>query len=223
MDDVRELAPQDRARLWLVRTDRRPEDDDGRGAGVLDEGELRRAAGFRFARHRARYVAAHLALRGILGEHLGCAPGDVRFVREPCPECDGPHGRPAVADTPDLHFSLSHSGDLALIALAPAPVGADVEELPTAEVARDLAVVLHPRERAELDGLDAPSEHQVAVGRAWVRKEAYLKGLGTGLARAADLDYVGTLPDAPGAPDGWAVRDVPVPDGYLAAVAVAPD
>ncbi|MFE6891147.1 4'-phosphopantetheinyl transferase family protein [Streptomyces sp. NPDC057694] len=219
MDDVRELAPRDRARLWLVRTDGEPSGD---GAGVLDAGELRRAAGFRFARHRVRYVAAHLALRGVLGERLGCAPGEVRFVREPCPECDEPHGRPAVADAQGLHFSLSHSGDLALIALAPAPVGADVEELPSAEVAQDLSAVLHPRERAELAALGELPEHRVALGRAWVRKEAYLKGIGTGLARAADLDYVGTLPDSPGAPGGWAVRDVPVPQGYLAAVAVAP-
>ncbi|MER5948687.1 4'-phosphopantetheinyl transferase superfamily protein [Streptomyces sp. NPDC001904] len=222
MDDVRELAPRDRARLWLVRTDGLPEDGAGSGTGVLDKDETRRAAGFRFARHRVRYVAAHLALRGILGERLGCPPGAVRFVREPCPECGGPHGRPAVADTPDLHFSLSHSGDLALVALAPVPVGADVEELPSADAAQDLVTVLHPRERAELDALDATPGHRAALGRAWVRKEAYLKGLGTGLARAADLDYVGTLPDAPGAPGGWTLRDVPVPDGYLAAVAIAP-
>ncbi|WP_353945441.1 4'-phosphopantetheinyl transferase superfamily protein [Streptomyces sp. HUAS MG91] len=222
MDDVRELAPRGRARLWLARTDGRSADGGDAGAGVLDAGELRRAAGFRFARHRVRYVAAHLALRGILGERLGCAPGAVRFVREPCPECGEPHGRPALADPSGPHFSLSHSGDLALIALAPVPVGADVEELPSADATRDLAAVLHPRERAELAALGAPQERRVALGRAWVRKEAYLKGLGTGLARAADLDYVGTLPGAPGAPGGWTVRDVPVPDGYLAAVAVAP-
>ncbi|MEU6843476.1 4'-phosphopantetheinyl transferase superfamily protein [Streptomyces sp. NPDC046716] len=219
MDDVRELPPQGPARLWLARTDGATEDS---GTGVLDAGEMRRAAGFRFARHRVRYVAAHLALRGVLGERLGCAPGAVRFVREPCPGCGEPHGRPALADARDVHFSLSHSGDLALIALASAPVGADVEELPSADATRDLAAVLHPRERAELDALGSLPERRVALGRAWVRKEAYLKGLGTGLARAADLDYVGTLPAAPGAPGGWTVRDVPVPHDCLAAVAVAP-
>ncbi|MFJ4715602.1 4'-phosphopantetheinyl transferase family protein [Streptomyces sp. NPDC088785] len=227
MDGVRELAPRDRARLWLARTDGHATDggDGGGGAdgaGVLDADELRRAAGFRFARHRVRYVAAHLALRGILGERLGCAPGAVRFVREPCPRCAEPHGRPALADARDLHFSLSHSGDLALIALAPVPVGMDVEELPSAEAARELAAVLHPRERAELAALADPVEHRDALARAWVRKEAYLKGIGTGLSRAPDLDYVGALPGVPGSPDGWTVRDVPVPSGHLAAVALAP-
>lgn len=220
-DDTTELAPAGAVRLWLVRTAPRTAADSD-GAGVLDADELRRAAAFRFDRHRDRYVAAHLALRRILGERTASAPGDVRLTRRPCPGCGEPHGRPALADRDDLHFSLSHSGDLALVALAPAPVGADIEELVAAEVADELTAVLHPRERAELAALDAPSARRAAVARAWVRKEAYLKGIGTGLSRSTELDYVGTLADSPEGPDGWTVRDVPVPKGYAAAVALGP-
>ncbi|MEU6391118.1 4'-phosphopantetheinyl transferase superfamily protein [Streptomyces sp. NPDC046939] len=218
LDRVRKLPGPGDLGLWLVRTD----GEAGDAAGVLDTGELRRAAAFVFDRHRLRYVNAHLALRSILAEHLGRAPAALRFVREPCPGCGEPHGRPALADTPDLHFSLSHSGDLALVALAATPVGADVEELTPPATADELSAVLHPRERAELAALPDPSERSRAMSRAWVRKEAYLKGIGTGLSRATDLDYVGTLPDAPGAPGGWSLRDVPVPEGYAAAVAVSP-
>ncbi|MGD6742460.1 4'-phosphopantetheinyl transferase family protein [Streptomyces sp. BH106] len=221
MDDVRELPAAGPVRLWLV-TAGPGSAPPGDGVGVLDVEEARRAAAFRFDRHRVRYVAAHLALRGILGERLGCAPGDVRFTRLACPGCGGPHGRPALVDAPDVHFSLSHSGDLALVALAPAPVGADVEELPSAEVAEELTAVLHPRERAELAALAGPEERRLAVALAWVRKEAYLKGLGTGLSRGTDLDYVGARADSPGAPDGWSLWDVPVPGGYTAAVALGP-
>lgn len=216
LNHVRELPAQGGVGLWLVRTDA----GDGDGTGVLDAGEQRRAAAFAFDRHRLRYVNAHVALRGILAGQLGRTPAALRFVREPCPGCGEPHGRPALADAPsDVHFSLSHSGDLALVALAATPVGADVEELTPATVADELTAVLHPRERAELAALSDPSERGRATSRAWVRKEAYLKGIGTGLSRATDLDYVGTLPDAPGAPDGWSVRDVPVPEGYAAAIA----
>lgn len=221
MDDVRELSAVGSVRLWLVTTGPGSA-PPGDGVGVLDAEESRRAAAFRFDRHRGRYVAAHLALRGILGGRLGRAPGDVRFTRLACPGCGGPHGRPALADAPDVHFSLSHSGDLALVALAPAPVGADVEELPSAEVAEELTAVLHPRERAELAALAGPEERRFAVARAWVRKEAYLKGLGTGLSRGTDRDYVGARADSPGAPDGWSLHDVPVPEGYTAAVALGP-
>ncbi|MFZ3597699.1 4'-phosphopantetheinyl transferase family protein [Streptomyces sp. BH104] len=223
---VKELPAAGAVGLWLVETAAETSGTnatDGLDAlDILDADERRRAAAFHFDRHRVRYVAAHRALRTVLGERLGRAPEDVRFTRLPCPGCGGPHGRPALADAPGLHFSLSHSGDLALVALAPAPVGADVEELPSAKVAGELTAVLHPRERAELASLTDPEEHRLAVARAWVRKEAYLKGLGTGLSRGTDRDYVGVLTHSPGAPDGWTLRDVPVPEGYTAAVALGP-
>ncbi|MEV1024797.1 4'-phosphopantetheinyl transferase superfamily protein [Streptomyces sp. NPDC050264] len=218
MDHVRELPGVGPVGLWLVRTEAGTDD----GVGVLGADELRRAAAFAFDRHRTRYITAHLALRGILGDRLGRAPGTLRFVRQPCPGCGESHGRPALADAPDVHFSLSHSGDLALVALAPAAVGADVEELTSPAAAEDLTSVLHPRERAELAALEDPLERRLAVSRAWVRKEAYLKGIGTGLSRPTDLDYVGTLPNSPGTPGGWSVSDVPVPQGYAAAVALSP-
>ena len=53
----------------------------------------------------------------------------------------------------------------------------------------------------------------------WTRKEAYLKGIGTGLARGVAADYLGATGLAP-LPAGWSVLDVPVPDGHAAAAAV---
>ena len=217
-DNVRELTPAGAVRLWLVRTDAGPADD----TGMLDAAERRRAAAFRFDRDRDRYVAAHLALRTILAGALAADPGRLSFTRRACPRCGEPHGRPALTDFPDAHFSLSHSGDLALVALAPAPVGADVEVLPPPEAVAELISSLHPVERAELAAYDGLPERRLALARTWVRKEAYLKGVGTGLSLGAHLDYVGSLPHSPGAPDGWTVVDVPVPDGYTAAVAISP-
>ncbi|GHH83285.1 hypothetical protein GCM10018793_45010 [Streptomyces sulfonofaciens] len=186
--------------------------------GVLDATEQKRAADFRREEHRRGYVAAHVALRFLLGARLGLAPGAVRLTRETCPTCGELHGRPAVVGG-GVHFSLSHSGALALIAMAPVTVGADVEETPSREVADQTARMLHPDEAAELAALP-DAERAMAFGRAWVRKEAYLKALGTGLSRSLALDYVGTGPTPPPGPRGWALTDVRVPQGYLAAVAV---
>ncbi|GGJ63604.1 hypothetical protein [Streptomyces brasiliensis] len=53
-----------------------------------------------------------------------------------------------------------------------------------------------------------------------IRKEACLKGLGTGLAHGLSADYLGTGPDPAGALPGWTVADVPVGALRTAAIAV---
>ncbi|MFI5761179.1 4'-phosphopantetheinyl transferase family protein [Streptomyces sp. NPDC051563] len=214
-----QAQPAASASVWLVDTD----DRDGAAARlapeVLDQDEHRRAAGFKREKDRRRYIASHVALRVLLGSRLDLAPGRVRITRAPCPSCGGPHGRPVTEDGP-VHFSLSHSDRLALVALGPKPVGADVEALlPEAAVA-ELAGQLHPRESAELAALD-PAGRPAALGRVWVRKEAYLKGLGIGLARGLSLDYVGTGDTPASGLPGWSLTNVAVPPGFTAAVAVA--
>jgi 4'-phosphopantetheinyl transferase len=221
------LPARGEAQVWLRETS-----DVVGDPGLLDDAERTRAGSFVRDLDRDRYVAAHVMLRQLLGRHLGTPPDRLRFGRETCPCCGGPHGRPVLvgahADR-GLEFSLSHAGPLVLVALAAQPVGADVEAIPQPGVLTELGSVLHPAERAELeelakldadrpagagqDGAAAPE----GFARLWTRKEAYLKGLGTGLGRAPHLDYVGTR--QPG-PDGWTLADVPAPVGYAAAVAL---
>jgi 4'-phosphopantetheinyl transferase len=196
-------------------------------AGMLDAAEARRIAAFQDPAARERYLTSHVGLRILLGGRLGIAPAAVEFVRERCgmPDCDRPHGRPAVAGRPDLRFSMAHAGDAALYALAAAPVGADIE---SATIAGDglerAAARLHPAERAAVAALPAERRREALLG-CWVRKEAYLKGIGTGLAGGIGTHHVGladrlAAPGAPPVPEGWSLVDVPVPDGYQAAVAV---
>ncbi|MBT2383397.1 4'-phosphopantetheinyl transferase superfamily protein [Streptomyces sp. ISL-11] len=205
-------------RLWLLRVSDRPVPPPGEYERILDARERERAAGFVRDLHRERYVAAHLGLRQLLGAYLDLAPAAVGTVREPCPGCGGPHGRPAVAGAP-FHFSLSHAGDLALFAFASTPVGADVEEEQGPGVIDEVARMLHPDETAEITAHAGP-ERPAAFARCWTRKEAYLKGTGTGLSEDPSVTYVGAGP-VPGAPGGWALTDVAVGRGYAAAVAVA--
>ncbi|MEV5242514.1 4'-phosphopantetheinyl transferase superfamily protein [Streptomyces cinnamoneus] len=203
--------------LWLLHTpepwlravspDRSP----------LDGQERARAASFVRPLDAARYVAAHLMLRRVLGAYLDLPPGEVGFVREECPCCGEPHGRPAVSVPGAPHFSMSHGGDLVLVGVAAAPVGVDVEQLPAAHTVSEVSAALHPAERREITA--APEERRAAVfTRLWVRKEAYLKGLGTGLGRSPDLDYLGNGgPGTPAWPAGWTIVDVPVGSGHAAA------
>ncbi|WP_327132152.1 4'-phosphopantetheinyl transferase superfamily protein [Streptomyces sp. NBC_01343] len=184
---------------------------------LLDAGERERAGRLLRAGDRHRYLASHVGLRVLLGGYLGLAPQEVALVREDCPCCDGPHGRPAVAGGA-VQFSLSHSDDLAYLAFAAVPVGVDVEAVPGAAAVADVMHALHPAETAELSALPA-QERPEALARLWSRKEAYFKGTGTGLALGLAEPYVGSGP-APSPVPGWHLTDLPAPAAYAAALAL---
>ncbi|MFE6984875.1 4'-phosphopantetheinyl transferase family protein [Streptomyces griseus] len=196
---------------------------DGLSVGLLDRPELddrerRRAASFLRPRDAALYVCAHLALRHVLGARLGVAPGDVRLTRAPCPGCGGPHGRPVLeGSSPAVRFSLSHSEGTALVAVAETAVGVDVQGLPGTDTVDVCLPALHPDERAELTQ-EPVGALPAAFGQLWARKEAYLKGLGTGLGRSPSLDYLGTRVHR--RPDGWTVTDLACGPHHRAAVAL---
>ncbi|MEU0846296.1 4'-phosphopantetheinyl transferase superfamily protein [Streptomyces sp. NPDC005962] len=203
---------------------------------LLDAGERERAAGMRHERARERYITSHVGLRTLLGGYLGTDPADIEFTRETCgmPDCDKPHGRPALAGDATLAFSLSHAGDAALYAVSGgAPVGADIEERDprrTGDRLDGLIGQLHPGERAAIAALPDEELRERAFMSCWVRKEAYLKGIGTGLPGGLRTHYVGLAdqlapqPPADAAtPPGWTLTDLPAPPGYHAAVALHTD
>jgi 4'-phosphopantetheinyl transferase len=157
--------------------------------------------GFSRDQPRHRRAAAHSGLRRVLSDYLGEPPSAIEIEV-------GENGKPRLPDG-KLQFNLSHSGDLALIAVSgDRPVGVDVERVKTG---RDFLALA---ERA-LDEEDAVAVRDAAVGdrsavfyAAWVRHEARLKCLGAGLT--------GPVPDSP-----VAVQEVAVGSGYAAAVAIA--
>ncbi|MFD8980544.1 4'-phosphopantetheinyl transferase family protein [Streptomyces sp. NPDC059564] len=206
--------------LWLLHVP-----DAGLRSVVLDRSPLdaqerARVAAFVRPLDRDRYAAAHLALRRVLSAYRGVAPAELTFSREPCPCCGGPHGRPALTGPDAPHFSLSHTGGLVLIAVAGRPVGVDVEGLPAPRKATSVGEALHPAERREIHAAP-PSLRPAAFARLWARKEAYLKGLGTGVGRSPDLDYLGNPTfGAPARPPGWTVKDIPVGPEHAAALAL---
>jgi 4'-phosphopantetheinyl transferase len=211
-------GPEPSPSPFLVHAEDLAGEWEGVLAAVLGEEERARAARFHRSEDRDTYAVTHFALRLVLGRLLGVAPAAVPFTRRACPGCGEPHGRPGVPGDP-LHFSLSHSGHLGLIAVAATPVGVDVEKTASAETAAPLVPRLHPTERAELDRLPE-SERPRAFTRTWCRKEAYLKGIGTGLSRPLSEDYVSATPE-PAVLPGWQIADVPLGvSGMAAAVAV---
>ncbi|HET6548121.1 MAG TPA: 4'-phosphopantetheinyl transferase superfamily protein, partial [Solirubrobacter sp.] len=108
-----------------------------------------------------------------------------------------------------LRFNLSHSGGRALIALAEGvEVGIDVER--TDRRSRAIERTLTEGERAALHARD---RHR-ALLQVWCRKEALAKAIGGGLGWAPET-FDTTRPG------GYALADLELGDGYVAAIAVA--
>ena len=157
---------------------------------VLSPDELVRADRFKFDEPRRRFVVCRAALRRLLGSCLDCGPESLKFVY-------GLHGKPmlepnAVASAGHsplaphpllVEFGVSHSADLALIAITVGRrVGVDVERHDAKVRILKLATrFFSPREAAELVSL--PECDQLAgFYRGWTCKEAYLKATGFGLS-----------------------------------------
>ncbi len=100
----------------------------------------------------------------------------------------GEYGKPRLADRDDLHFSLSHSGSVALCAISDNELGADVEA-PRAIRDALLRRVCTEEEYAALSAC-APEEKETLFLRLWTAKESFLKYLGTGLTRDARSFFV---------------------------------
>jgi 4'-phosphopantetheinyl transferase len=212
--------------IWSVRLSQTV-DESQSFRGWLSDAERRRAVSFRFDVHRDRFIAARGALRQVLAGYLNCGPSDVEFGY-------GKYGKPELAVRPSglpLEFNLSHAQDEALIAVTIGHrVGVDLEQIrPLNDMFGVARASFSLAECKALARLEA-SEQLHAFFRAWTRKEALLKALGTGFSVSSQEFEVSLGPLEParlisvpaGAPppSGWSLLDLNVAQGFLAAVAV---
>jgi 4'-phosphopantetheinyl transferase len=215
-------AATNRVDLWVARLN-----DPRWLAGVdrLDSEEVGRAGRFRTHELRGRYVASHVALRTVLADYEGLPPGSMRFDRT-CLLCGhAGHGRPRLVGG-GVEFNLSHGGELCVIAVSKEPVGADVEALgrrfPAERLVRRTTT---DREWDALHRLAGEPRHQAFL-ELWCRKEAYVKGIGTGITVPFGDIEVGSDDDGPapvidrrpGGASGWQVASR-VLEGHVCATA----
>jgi 4'-phosphopantetheinyl transferase len=201
--------------------------DDADAEALLSDDERDRAARFVKEVDRRRYVAGRGGLRRILASYVECDPMVLSFIYNDW-------GKPAL--TPEgpagLHFNLSHSAGMALLAVcSQAEIGVDIEEVrPLKE-----DVVSHFFSAAECSNLSALPDDDRLVGfyRCWTRKEAFVKAHGAGLSvplNSFDVS-LGHDPDQErcmlrrldpeiGSRAVWTVRNLDVIDGFCGALAV---
>ncbi len=188
---------------------------------ILDVQERQRLQRFHFAPDRARYAVAHANVRTILGSYLHQPAASVRF------RANG-FGKPELdlSDPSSLHFNLSHSRSIALLAVSNGlPVGVDVEEVRPIE--REVAESsFSANERWQLNKLDGDA-WLTGFYRCWTRKEAIVKAEGVGLSHPLDSFDVSLSPAAEllgtRKPFSytWRLHDLSPSEGTIGAVATA--
>lgn len=155
---------------------------------VLSADELERAARFHFEKDRMHFIAARGWLRTVLAQYLETSPADLRFDY-------GAHGKPSLSEATGLRFNLSHSNDMALLAIArKRELGVDVEFIKESTAGPEIAErFFSAGEIAQLRSL--PREQwRAAFFAGWTRKEAYIKATGAGLFGALDRFTVSLTP-----------------------------
>jgi 4'-phosphopantetheinyl transferase len=210
---------QNEIHVWLAGLDPAGTSWDS-FADCLSLAERERAARFKFLPDRRRYLIAHAALRSILGMYLSVQPVVLAFD-------SGPAGKPKLAQDfagSQIEFNLSHSGELALIAVTHgSEVGVDIERIQeNFDFASIAQRVFTSREVAALHVLPLDLQRE-AFYKCWTSKEALLKAKGTGLSGSLDEVQIVLTPKArvrvTPAAGGWSLTDLSPIDGYAAALA----
>ncbi len=121
----------------------------------------------------------------------------------------GTNMKPYIQDF--RHFNISHSGDLVMLVVSDDEAGIDIEQ----ELETDLTFLLDNFCEAEKKLITQSEDIYKAFYSIWVKKEALLKAIGTGL--------VNNLPDYDCSGDSilvnetkWFFHPLAIPEGYSA-------
>lgn len=196
--------------VWLVACEG---ERDPPSQELLSPEERQRAESFVFEEHRSRFIQAHTALREILSRYTQMPAECLRFEY-------GKHGKPYLKGAgTSLCFNLSHSAELALVAVGEMPeIGVDVERVrPIAEWMDISRNTFHPVEDAWI--LAQPAQRRMeGFFHVWTAKEAYVKASGLGVAQP--LESFSVVGEA--LPQDYTITHLAVPSGYVGAVAHPP-
>lgn len=142
---------------------------------LLDEQERARKERFYFSHHRRRFTTARAMLRIILSRYLNLQPERLEFTYTE-------QGKPLVHNVQKLQFNISHSSDMAMLAVGKRyPLGVDIEYYsgrPYEGIAKNLF------SEQEVQALiKVPHSLKTAVFfHIWSQKEALIKACGLGLS-----------------------------------------
>ncbi|WP_405700413.1 4'-phosphopantetheinyl transferase superfamily protein [Streptomyces sp. NBC_01383] len=210
-------------RIWVVEA----QSAEAEARSLLSPAELSRADELGGEQVRRTFVTSRAVQRALGARYLGMPEPEVGISRA-CSHCsDGGHGKPHFTAAPELDFSVSHTGDLVVIAAATdTKVGLDVELVSrTMEIDEMVHILASEGERRGLATYRGESR-RAALFRIWARKEATVKLTGHGLLQVPflTLSVDGPVARIDDPPADWPdeaihLNDLPLGHGSVAALA----
>jgi len=186
---------------------------------LLSTEEKERSERFKFFKHRKLFIASHGFMRSILSLYLDTPAELVELsLRE--------QGKPHLIlnkNQPDIRFNLSHSNNLALLAIRQShEVGIDVEFME--KKLEWKKIIKRFFTEAEQKALFALPEDQqrCAFFKVWTRKEAHMKVTGRGL-HLSPSSFTVSVPPEPARfiehlneehINNWYMQDIVLPETF---------
>lgn len=188
---------------------------DATSDALLTEDERARMRALRHAEDQAAFLSAHVLTRHLVAGVTGAQPERV-VLWATCDRCGGPHGAPRVTvDGVDgRHVTISRCREAVVVAVSSARIGVDVEAL--GRTRTGLAEAALSRTELELLEQVPAGERDDVLTRWWVRKEAVLKAIGTGL----DVDPRIVEVAGPSTPHGCGLFELELAPTLAACLAV---
>ncbi len=130
---------------------------------------------FRFEKDKIISLCSELLIRSELSKILNVCPSEINIENDE-------KGKPYVSNFENIHFSLSHSGEMILLAVDNSRIGADTEQVKKnhADVAKSFFT---NNEYKYISNSENPTKKFYMV---WTMKEAYLKMTGEGITSGLD-------------------------------------
>jgi len=189
---------------------------------VLDEAGQIQAGKFKNALLHKRYVEIHGRLRNLLAQKLNQPPEKIRIKKTE-------HGKPYLADHPELAFNLSHSADKLMIAVGwNCRLGVDIEICKQRINLSGLVDKCFAEEEAAYWTKLPEAQKNREFYRFWTRKEAFVKATGHGIALGLNHCVVNPanpteflrVPAKCGKASEWNLLDIDLGEGICSALVV---
>jgi 4'-phosphopantetheinyl transferase len=184
---------------------------------MLNKEETEKISRYRNEDDKLRYIFGRGALRYLVGKYLDKLPNAIQFTI-------GEDKKPMLNNNSvnDLHFNISHSGDIVLIAISNAEVGVDIEKISTAFSYKEILISNFSKE--EIVFIKNSLKPIESFYLLWTRKESLVKATSKGLVE--NLNLISVLDglfnvgeEIFGSHDPWDIHSFKIEENYLGSIA----